>query len=75
MKLPKPERMAEAYFVAVAEKDKTTRYFTLELTSGMSKCDASTILGEWKPDGKHINYGCGPKPEKQEFLKAIANSF
>lgn len=75
IKLPEPLSMAEAYFVAVAEKDKKIRYFTLELTSEISRCDASTILGEWTEDGRHHNYGCGPKPEKQEFLKAISANF
>jgi len=72
IKLPPPKAMAEAYYVALLEKDKKPRYFTLELTYKGSSCADSTMLGEWLAEGRHRNYGCGPKPEKQELLKAIA---
>jgi hypothetical protein len=77
IELPRPGAITEAYFVGVAQKDKTVKYFTLELAAKMmnDRCDTSTVLGGWTTDHKHQNYGCGPKPQREEFIKAICENF
>jgi hypothetical protein len=75
VQLPRPERMAEAYFVAIILRDSgqdskvTCRYITLEL--GRNK-DGShrTVLGEWK-NGSHFGYHSGPPPEREAFIVAV----
>jgi len=81
VQLPQPERMAEAYFVAIILRDSEKnelpsgsskpmcRYITLEF--GKNKDGSKrTVLGEWK-NGSHFSYGSGPIPEPQAFLEAI----
>lgn len=77
IELPKPRAIAEAFFGGVAQKDKMVKYFTLELAAKMMNdgCDTATVLGGWTTDHKHQNYGCGPKPEREEFIKAICKNF
>jgi hypothetical protein len=72
-KLPIPVGLTEAYFVAIVEKENEIKYFTLELTVAQmcgGRSDA-TILGEWTSDHQHLNYGCGPKPLKEDFIRAV----
>jgi hypothetical protein len=86
IELPKPERMTEAYFVAlVFQKQKRllssiksilAHYFTLELGVDITDKSTYTVLCEWKIDKKgspasHMNYGDGPPPEKEAFLEAL----
>lgn len=75
VKLPRPSGLAEAFFTAVIEKDGKAKYFTLELTTERAGCPFQTILGEWQENGQHSNYGCGPKVDKQEFIKEIIARF
>lgn len=72
IKMPPPSQIVEAFYVAVLEKDGTPKCYTLELTMREGGCTSSTMLGEWPADGQHRNLGCGPKPEKDAFLRAIA---
>jgi hypothetical protein len=75
VQLPPPERMAEAYFVAIIVRDSgddtnvRCRYITLEL--GRNE-DGSrrTVLGEWK-DGSHFSYRSGPPPGREAFIEAV----
>jgi hypothetical protein len=72
-RLPKPVGLTEAYFVAIVEKENSIKYFTLERTV-VEMCagrNDATVLGEWTSDGKHLNYGCGPKPLKEDFIRAV----
>jgi len=46
------------------------RYLTLELAASKSETPR-TVLGEWTPDGMHLNYGDGPAPELSAFLKTL----
>jgi hypothetical protein len=72
IKMPPPSQIVEAFYVAVMEKDGAPRCFTLELMMREGGCASSTMLGEWPTDGQHRNLGCGPKPEKEAFLRAIS---
>ncbi len=84
--MPRPEFITQAYMVAIVlkirfEELKTTlvnalmngagqprpevRYFVLEEGTGR------TVLCAWDTAGEHINYGDGPPPDPEEFLKAI----
>jgi hypothetical protein len=73
--LPRPERMAEAYFVAIILRDSgqdskvTCRYITLELGRNKDRSHR-TVLGEWK-DGSHFSYRSGPPPEREAFIEAL----
>lgn len=76
IQFPKPERMTEAYFVAIIVNPENNdsnyhRFITLEFSknSDGSKC---TVLGEWK-GGSHFNYGDGGAPQREAFLNAICN--
>jgi hypothetical protein len=79
VQLPPPERITEAYFVAIvvwhdgshsqSEAKVRHRYITLELSENLSGI-RHTILGEWK-DGNHQNHGEGPDPNKDAFIKAV----
>jgi hypothetical protein len=80
VQLPPPERMAEAYFVAIVvwqepnqlepENPKVRhRFITLELSEDLSG-SPHTILGEWD-GGSHCNYGKGPTPNREAFIKAV----
>jgi len=63
--MPDPEKVA-------------MRYFTLEQGSvlGLPPRTAlegppRTVLGEWTADGAHCNYGDGPAPRLESFIKAV----
>ena len=75
VQLPQPERMAEAFFVAIILRDTghnsdvTCRYVTLEL--GKNKDGTHrTVLGEWV-NGSHFSYSSGPPPERGAFIEAV----
>ena len=78
VRLPTPQRIAEAHFVAVvfdsiaymAEEDAAPRYFTLEC----SKPETATVLGEWRVtrgEREYIEHGPGPQAEPHAFLAAL----
>lgn len=73
VKLPEPIGMTEAYYTIIAVKDNIPRYFTLELTA-QGFCDnreSPTVFGEWTKNHEHLNYGCGPIPDKDKFLERV----
>lgn len=80
VQLPPPERITEAYFVALVvwhegnqskspEAKVTHRFITLERGENASGAP-TTILGEWD-EGCHLNYGEGLTLDKDAFLKAV----
>ncbi len=73
LKFPVPTGVTEAYFVVVVKQDRRARYFTLELMFGApdSQGVSPTVLGEWSEDRKHLNLGQGPKPTREDFIKAV----
>ena len=72
VKLPHPEGITEVYFVAVLEKGQNVRYFTLEHTvAELCEGGAAAVIGEWTKDREHLNYGCGPQPEKETFVRTV----
>ncbi len=75
IKLPPPEAPTEAYFVAIAVKNGKVSYYTLERTICMSgSCrEDPTVLGGWTEERKHLNFGPGPKPTKEDFIRALAD--
>ncbi len=79
--LPEPQRMTEAYMVAIVSRParrralimKTPpvlRYFTLELGYCFDMITRCTYFCEWTPKS-HENYDTGPSPNTKDFLKAI----
>lgn len=84
--LPPPKGPPEAYFVAVVLTEQPRRrwlfwrtpprisFVTLEHgVSIFAEDDPHTVLGEWKQDGTHVNYGRGPIPSKAAFVEAVLN--
>jgi hypothetical protein len=75
--MPRPVESAEAYF-SVITSSPVLRYFTLEREGDWVSRDSdqesppeTTILGESMPDGSHVNFGAGPKPDLVQFLQAV----
>jgi hypothetical protein len=79
VKFPEPQRAAEAYFAAIilrsrTNKDLPARFITLE--RGISgEGNVKTVVGGWDVLGIHYNYGPGPTPEMDEFVKVLRKQF
>jgi hypothetical protein len=85
--LPKPERFAEAYFVAgligpapprrwgVFAVEPTSHVLTLEHARPEADGSPRTVLGSWDRGGTHINMGTGPPPDPERFLAVIDEWF
>ena len=81
IQMPPPRAATEAHLVAIVLKPSSgetaanlpevqVRYFTLE--EGVAQQSGSrTVLCEWTPEGEHLNYGEGPPPDIDKFLKKI----
>jgi anti-anti-sigma factor len=80
--MPRPTRLAEAWFVAIVftpgprkllffQGPPMIRYFTLELGSNLSNNTPRTVLCGWSKEGNHFNVGDGPPPEVEAFLARI----
>lgn len=72
--LPPPREMPEAHFLCVAwpveAGPAAGRIFTLEHSLGLEG-NVATVLGEWRADGAHLNFGSGPPPEARQFQAAV----
>lgn len=72
--LPKPKEMPEAHFLCVVwpgnAGPEAARVLTLEHSFGLDG-KVATVLGEWRADGAHLNFGTGPEPESRSFLAAV----
>jgi hypothetical protein len=81
IELPQPRATAEAYFTAAVlladlqdqvpeSAQRKLRYFTLEkgfVLNGPPR----TVLCEWTSEGSHVNYGDGPLPQLEAFVRAV----
>jgi hypothetical protein len=80
VEMPRPRATTEAFFVALvllADPDERMppadiklRYFTLEkgfVLGGPPR----TVLCEWTSEGSHANYGDGPPPRLDAFIRAV----
>lgn len=84
IELPRPRAITEAYFTAAVlladpadglpvSTPMELRYFTLEkgfVLAGPPR----TVLCEWTSEGTHVNYGDGPVPQLEAFVRAVAES-
>jgi hypothetical protein len=74
--LPEPQEMPEAHYVCAvwpeSEGPRAGRIITLEMSMSFDG-ESRTVLGEWRSDGSHLNYGAGPSPEPQAFLTSVEN--
>ncbi len=74
IRLPEPQEMPEAHFVCVAwpggSGPRAGRVLTLEHSFGLDG-KVATVMGEWRSDGAHLNFGSGPPPESGPFLEAL----
>lgn len=71
VQLPKPKRMAEAYFVAIVinDNDDEHLFFTLEYGLNING-SKRTVLGQWENETHH-NFGDGPAPQIDLFVKSL----
>jgi hypothetical protein len=81
VEMPQPQAMTEAYFTAavllVDAADESphlvgapVRYFTLEKSFDLDG-NAIAMMCEWGKDGSHANFGGGPPPRLDDFVKAV----
>lgn len=74
VRLPAPSEMPEAHFLCVvwpeAAGPQAARILTLEHSFGLDG-EVATVLGEWRSDGAHLNFGPGPGAESRPFLEAV----
>ena len=69
---PTPQGVPEAYFAAmVYVKGVPSHYMTLERGVDPFTGQATTVLGEWTSDHRHENFGDGPTPTVDEFVRAV----
>ncbi len=82
VELPEPHASTEVFMVGIVLKPAAgdtaadlpgaeVRYFTLE-KGRRPDGSGRTVLCEWTIDNRHLNYGDGPEPDRDHFLKAIA---
>ena len=81
LQFPAPTTMPETYFAAIAfdpgkrslfpwrRRRPDLRYLALELGFTLEGT-RGTVLGEWTAEG-HLNYGNGPDPSVEAFLKSV----
>ncbi len=77
--MPPPEDMSEAHFVGIVPTvnvismdpavQPTFEYFVLEKTESCT--GSGTMLCKWTHDGRHLNFGPGPKTTVDGFVKAM----
>jgi hypothetical protein len=81
VEMPQPRATTEAFFTAAvllvdpaAEAPDLAaapvRYFTLEKSFDLEG-NAFAMMCEWSKDGSHANFGGGPPPRLDDFVKAI----
>src|SRR5205807_7505837 len=81
VEMPPPRAMTEAFFAAAVllidpaaeEPDLAAapvRYFTLEQSFDLEGAPLA-MMCEWTRDGTHVNFGGGPPPRPDDFVKAI----
>jgi hypothetical protein len=81
VEMPVPRAMTEAYFTAAvllvdpAEEapdlaNAPVRYFTLERSIDLDG-NAFAMMCEWTRGGTHSNFGGGPPPRLDDFVRAI----
>ena len=81
VELPSPRAMTEAYFTAAvlladpaAEAPDLAaapvRYFTLEKSFDLEG-NPFAMMCEWSKGGAHANFGGGPPPRLDDFIKAV----
>src|ERR1700739_2546288 len=69
LELPTPLFATECYFVAFAfSDDGMGHYFTLERHNTNSP---QTKFCAWDREGRHLNYGDGPPPDVDSFVRAV----
>ncbi|NQY93417.1 MAG: hypothetical protein HRT43_04560 [Campylobacteraceae bacterium] len=69
---PEPVAMTEAYFTAMVYKSsKEMNYLTMEFGMNIMTNEKRTVLGAWSKDKSHSNFGTGPKPSLENFMKIV----
>ncbi len=81
VELPEPWFITGAHFVAIVlqvpldridphDKDAPLQYFTLERGASLDG-QPRTVLCSWTKSGTHCNFGDGPKPTLDAFVKCL----
>jgi len=71
--LPVANHAAEARFAVIAPlcPPESRRYLTLEFSWNIVTDHPTTMIGEWRADGHHLNLGPGPDAVKSAFLAKV----
>lgn len=81
VEMPEPWFITGAYFIAILlqkpigeiapnDPEVTVMYYTLEKTLDFER-GVQTVLCDWTKDGTHRNYGTGPEPTLEAFVKEL----
>lgn len=76
VQFPTPEKMTEAYFVAVVlpvgavDDSAQCNFFTLEFTINNDGSEG-TVVGKWNSRGSHFSLVAKSAPEKEAFVETI----
>jgi len=71
IRYPAPQGITETYFTALVFWGDKVAYMTLEYGWDSKAACGRTVLGEWDSEGTHHNYGTGPEPSEEAFLRSI----
>lgn len=71
--LPTAQHVTEAHFIALAPTNppRKRRYIVLEFSLDSETNQPVTVLGEWRRNRHHANYGRGPVPSGELFLQRV----
>ncbi|GMU55568.1 MAG: hypothetical protein AMXMBFR33_47140 [Candidatus Xenobia bacterium] len=74
IRLPPPGEVPEAHFLCLvwpsSKGPEAARIVTLEHSLDLQG-EKRTVLGEWRSDGAHLNFGSGPEAQSKPFLEAV----
>ena len=72
---PEPAEPPECYFVFITKVKEGYRFFTYEKTHDLLGSGNKGVVGEWLPDGKHLNYGPRKYEDAENFVNDLKEFF
>ena len=68
---PEPAEPLECYFVFIAKVNENYRFITYEKTQDLSESGDKGVVGEWLPNGTHLNHGSRKYEDAEKFVNDI----
>lgn len=70
-----PMRAPLCYFIIVEKTDEASfRFMTLEMTEDILGTGAKSVVGEWRREGAHGNWGFRSYTDEESFVSEITSS-